>query len=91
MWKVGRVGRCHGKFRGGNGDLRGCSSACTSGVRKLVGFWDYPKIGNFVGAERNLYSRRVEFRGDGLRAVRRWGKNSTSGSCLAGVTDFFLW
>ena len=32
----------------GNG-ARGCSSACTSGVQKLVGFWDYPKIGNFVG------------------------------------------
>ena len=67
MWKVGRVGRCHGKFRGGNGDLRGCSLASTSGVPKLVEFWDYPKIGSFVrvGAERNLYSQRVEFRGDG--------------------------
>ena len=55
MWKVGRVGRCHEKFRGGNGDLLGCSSACTAG---LVGFWDYLKIGNFMGlgAERNLYS-----------------------------------
>ena len=53
-------------------------------IRRLEISWEW-------GAERNLYSRRVEFRGDRLRAVRRWGKNSTSGSWLAGATDFFLW